>query len=318
MLAIMRKELADSFNSFRFLVLFLLVLVASGLGVYAMTEGIRSVLEQNHAVTSNGFVFLAMFTSSFPGLTFLDFATIVAIIVPITGIILGFDAINSERTGGTMSLVLAQPVYRDSVINGKFLAGLITLALMVGTAILLMAGFGIRIIGVPPTAEEIIRLFIYFVVTVVYGVFWMALAILFSILFRRAAGSLLVPIVLFIVLYFLWVFLGLGSALANAIVPVTNSSPLEVHIHNAQLQETLLRISPAYLFQEAVFFMINPSPIGLGIVTMEQASYILLNPLSLAQSLLAVWPHIVGLISLSAIFFAISYVVFMKQEVRAT
>ena len=35
MMAIIRKELADYFNSVRFLVLFLLVLVASGFGLYA-------------------------------------------------------------------------------------------------------------------------------------------------------------------------------------------------------------------------------------------------------------------------------------------
>jgi ABC-2 type transport system permease protein len=44
---------------------------------------------------------------------------------------LGFDAINSERTGGTISRILSQPVYRDSVINGKFLAGVITIAIAI-------------------------------------------------------------------------------------------------------------------------------------------------------------------------------------------
>src|SRR4030042_500415 len=188
MLAIVRKELADLFNSARFLILFLLVLIASGLGVIAIRDGIRAALEQNFAVTGDHFVFLAMFTASFPKITFFNFASVIALIGPIIGIVLGFDAINSERTGGTMSRLLAQPVYRDGVINGKFLAGLVTMSLMVGTALLLVAGFGLRMIGVPPTAEEIIRLFIYFVITVIYGAFWMAMAMLFSVLFRRAAG----------------------------------------------------------------------------------------------------------------------------------
>src|SRR4030042_5013118 len=132
MLAIVRKELADLFNSVRFFILFLLVLIASVLGVMAVRDGIRAALEQSFSVTVDHFVFLAMFTASFPKISFFNFAIVITIIVPIVGIALGFDTINSERTGGTMSRLLAQPVYRDNVINGKFIAGLITLALMIG------------------------------------------------------------------------------------------------------------------------------------------------------------------------------------------
>ena len=159
MVAIIRKELADYFSSVRFLILFLLMLIAAGISLYAAQQGIRAALEQSKAVTSGGFVFLTLFTSLFQGIPLLTF--VIGIIVPITGIALGFDAINSERSGGTLSRLLAQPVYRDSVINGKFLAGIIAMTLMVATTILLVAGYGIRMIGVPPTAEEIIRIFLY-------------------------------------------------------------------------------------------------------------------------------------------------------------
>ncbi len=311
MLAIVRKELADLFNSARFLVLFLLVLIASGLGVMAVRDGIRAALEQNFAITGDHFVFLAMFTASFPKVTFFNFAGVITMIVPIIGIALGFDSVNSERTSGTMSRLLAQPVYRDGVINGKFLAGLVTMALMIGTAVVLMAGFGIRMIGVPPTAEEIIRLFIYFVVTVVYGAFWIGLSMLFSVIFRRAAGSLLIPILLFII-FFIWIFLG------NVIAPVDTAGTVEAQIKSLQLQETILRISPSYLYQEAFSFLLNPVLMGMGIVSMDQASYMIPNPLSLGQVVLEIWPHIVALISLSVVLFAVSYIVFMKQEVRAT
>ena len=42
------------------------------------------------------------------------------------------------------------------------------------------------------------------------------------------------------------------------------------------------------------------------------------NPLSLGQSMILVWPNVTGLVSLSVICFAISYVLFMRQEIRAT
>ncbi len=311
MLAIVRKELADSFNSLRFFILFLLILVASGLGIYAVQQGIRTALEQNQALTEGGYIFLAMFSSYFPNVTFLNYAIVISFVVPITGIILGFDAINSERTGGTMSRLLAQPVYRDSVINGKFLAGIITMALMIGISLLLVIGFGLRIVGVRPTEEEIIRVFLYFVITVFYGAFWMGLAMLFSVLFRRAASSLLIPLVLFI-FFFCWIYL------VQAIVPLDNTMSLENYVNNIELRETLSRISPAYLFEQTNIMLLTLQWKGLGLPSISELSHILLNPISLGQTLLEIWPHIVVLISLSVVFFSISYIVFMKQEIRST
>ncbi len=316
MIAIIRKELADYFNSVRFLVLFLLVLAAGAGGLYAASHGIREALQESDAVTQGGFVFLALFTSSWGGLPI--FTMIIAIIIPITGIVLGFDAINSERSGGTLSRLLAQPVYRDSVINGKFMAGIISMSLMVGATLLLVAGFGLRMIGVPPSSEEIIRLFIYGLLTVVYGAFWMGLAMLFSVIFRRAAGSLLVPIVIFLIIYFFWVFLGFGQAIANAVSPISAESDIATQIQQAGMQQTIRSLSPSFLFQEAYLVLLIPIWKGMGAITYSDLSYMLTNPLSLGQSLLAIWPHMVSLVSLSAICFGISYIIFMKQEIRAT
>lgn len=316
MVAIIRKELADYFSSVRFFVLFLLMLVAAGISLYAAQQGVREALQQSQAVTSGGFVFLTLFTSSFQDIPLLTF--VIGIIVPITGIALGFDAINSERSGGTMSRLLAQPVYRDSVINGKFIAGIIAMTLMVATTLLLVAGYGLRMIGVPPTAEEIIRLFLFGVLTIIYGAFWMGLAMLFSVVFRRAAGSLLVPLVLFLFFYIFWVELGMGTAVVGAISPIDTGSDVATQIQQASMQGTLLRLSPSYLFEEAYIVLLVPVWKGLGVITYSDLSYMLPNPLSLGQSLLAIWPHMVGIVGLSAICFAISYILFMKQEIRAS
>jgi ABC-2 type transport system permease protein len=42
------------------------------------------------------------------------------------------------------------------------------------------------------------------------------------------------------------------------------------------------------------------------------------NPLSLGQSLIQVWPQLVIIIALAIICFALSYVLFMRQEIRST
>ena len=307
MFAIVRKELADYVTSIRFIASFLLVIVVSVTGLVAASQGIRS------ANLPEGIVFLGLFTTSgavAPSLTYL-----VSLLVPIIGIAMGFDAINSERAGGTLSRVLAQPVFRDSVINGKFLAGVVALAIMVGTMLLLVAGYGLSMIGVPPTPEEIIRLFGYFAMTIVYGAFWMGLAILFSITFRRVAASLLFSLALW--LFFSIFILLIAPGIANVLIPTADGAQAEL-IRNVELQRMITRFSPNVLFQEATTVLLVPLVRSLGMVSASQAAYMVPNPLSLGQSILLIWPHITSLISLSAVCFAVSYILFMRQEIRAT
>jgi len=307
MIAILRKELADYFTSVRFVILLILVVFVTAFGLVAAAQGIRS------ANLPEGIVFLGLFTT--PGKVLPPLTYLVMLMVPIIGIALGFDAINSERTGGTLSRILAQPVFRDSVINGKFLAGIFTLSVMVGAMLTLVSGYGLIMIGVPPSAEEVIRIFIYLFFTIVYGAFWLGLAILFSIIFRRAAASLLFLLALWLILSIF--ILPVAAAIANAIAPTAEGSAAEL-ARNAELQQMIARLSPNILFQEATRVLLVPSVRSLGMVSVSQVAYMIPNPLSLGQSLLIVWPHLTSLVSLSAICFAISYVLFMRQEIRAT
>ena len=294
MATIFRKEMADYFTSIRIVILFLLVFGASAAGLFASFQGIRAV------GADTGFVFLKLFTTS--GSAIPSLTTFIALFVPIIGIALGFDAINSERSSGTLSRILSQPIYRDNVINAKFLAGIATLFIMLFATMLIVAGYGLRMIGVPPNSEEIIRIFLYLILTVIYGAFWMGLAILFSVLFRKIATSLLSSIGLWLFFGFFWV-----SLIVPAIAKTTEASLL------------LQRISPHTLFGEATTVLLLPIWRGAGLLTAgEELQYMLLNPLSLGQSMLIVWPHIIGLIGITAICFAASYVLFMRQEIRAT
>jgi ABC-2 type transport system permease protein len=298
MLTILRKELADYFTSVRCFILFLLIFIASGLTIYAAYSGIRE------ASIDPGPVFIKLFTT---GEDLPSLAVFIALLVPVIGIALGFDAINGERSSGTLNRILSQPVYRDSVINGKFLAGIITMAIMIGTIILIVGGYGLRMIGVPPGAEEIIRIFIYFISAVIYGAFWMGLAILFSVLFRNLAVSLLFPLAI-------WIFFGMPTSIFNPyisfIVPAITDS--------VGTSLMLFRISPYFLFGESTVALLSPSFRGLSILTVSDTTGMILNPLSLDQSLLIVWPQLTVLIALTAICFAVCYIVFMRQEIRST
>lgn len=315
MITVFQKELSDLFTSWRFIILFAMVFVAGVFTLYVDSMNIRG------GVTgTTEFVFLKLFTTSdenLPGL--FQFLNLIAIFfVPIVGIALGFDAINEERNSGTMSRLLSQPIFRDAVINGKFLAGVFTIAVMITSIILIIAGAGLRMIGVPPSSEEIIRLMLYLAITIVYGAFWLGLAILFSIFFRRVATSVLASLAVWMFLFFFVQVL--AGVIANIMVPIDQGASSEAILSNLGVQSTVLQFSPVRLYQEAVSVILVPDA-----RTLKQtiqllgggAARMLPNPLSLGQSLLTIWPHLVSIVALTAVCFGISYTKFMREEIRA-
>jgi len=74
---------------------------------------------------------------------------------------------------------------------------------------------------------------------------------------------------------------------------------------------------PNQLFKEATTTLLMPSVRSLGPLTMEQVYGTIPGPLPLGQSLLLVWPQVIGLIAATVICFALSYLSFMRREIRS-
>jgi len=312
LLEILRKELADSFNSKRFIILFLLVYLAGIATIYIAAQNIRTAVGDS---TRN--IFLSLFVVSGSDLPF-SFPLFMSIFIPIIGIALGFDAINSERTGGNLSRVLAQPIYRDSLINGKFLSGLTVISVLIVSVVAIVAGLGLRLIGVPPEAEEILRLFIFIVVSILYGAFWMSLSVLFSVLFKKTSTSALAAIAVWI---FLFLFMGIiANLIAGAAFPLSQDSTVAQVADYDNLFRMISRISPGTLYAESIQAILIPV-MGSSSPTMMMIglySGLMPSPLPLSQSLMLVWPQLVGLVALTAVCFAVAYVKFMREEIRST
>jgi len=312
LLEIFRKELADSFNSKRFVILFLLVYMAGIATIYIAAQNIRAAVGD-----STRDIFLNLFIVSGSNMPF-SFPLFMSIFIPIVGIALGFDAVNSERTSGNLSRLLAQPVYRDSLINGKFLAGLTMITILIVSVVFIVAGLGLRLIGVPPEAEEILRLFMFVIVSILYGAFWMSLAVLFSVLFKKTSTSALASIAVWI---FLFLFMGIiANLIAGAVFPVNQDSTVAQVADYDNLYRMINRISPGTLYAESIQAILLPV-MGSSSPTMMMIgmySGLVPSPLPLSQSLTLVWPQLVGLVALTAVCFAVAYIKFMREEIRST
>ncbi|HEX5779922.1 MAG TPA: ABC transporter permease [Xanthobacteraceae bacterium] len=308
--AVTMKELADHLSSARMRVLeWLIVLTA----VAALIGTIQQVRD---TVSEDPFVFLKLFTEARQPLP--SFVGILGFLIPLMAIGLGFDAINSEHNRRTLSRVLSQPIYRDALLMGKFLAGLVTLAFSLIVLWLLVIGLGLILLGVPPSTEEVLRSLAFLVVALAYAGIWLAAAMFFSIVFRSPATAALTTLGLWLFLTVLWPALSPG--IAQIMAP---PDPLYALIGQSDpdtlvWQQMLGRVSPSTLFAEVVQVVLNPATRAIGPVFISQLEGALMgSPLPLGQSLLIAWPQLVTLIAGTIILFVAGYVVFQRQEVRA-
>lgn len=304
------KELTDQLLSLRFVILLALLVLTAAAAVYAAAGSLRDVAQQASEARE---VFLALFTVS--GETVPSFTSLVAFLVPLLGIGLAFDAINGERAQRTLPRLLSHPIHRDDVINGKFAAGLGIVAFGLALLTLVVAGVGIWRLGVVPTADEVGRLLIWLALTVLYVGFWFGVATLCSVAFRRAATSALVVLGVWLALTLFGTIL--AGILADAIRPVPDEPTLNERLSNARLELALERISPSRLYEEATIALLNPEVRSLGLLLPAQVDRAVRSSLDLEQSLLLAWPQIVGIVGLAVVAFAVAYVLFMRQEVRA-
>ena len=308
------KEFSDGILSVRFIILIALLGLPAIGAIYSTAAFVG-----NNAGSLTGIpgLFVAIFAHQDPNSQVPSFASILALLGPLLGIAFGFDAINGERAERTLPRLVAQPIHRDAVIIGKFVAGLAVIGLVLGVVTLLVSAVAFLVLGVSVGPDEIFRLLGWFVLALAYLGFWLAFAMLCSVVFRRAATSLFVAIALWIVLtVFAQLLVGI---VAGYVAPVPASPTIDQQVTNAQVQLDLARISPGTLYVEASEYLLDPRVQTVGIVPADQANdqRAIPSTLTFAQSLLLAWPQIVALIALTVTCFGLAYIGFMRQEVRA-
>ena len=307
---IVNKEIADHLRSWRFIILVAIIALICIGSLYTALTTLGETLKSSNA--NNSFLFLRLFTASDGTLP--SFILFISFLGPLLGIALGFDAISSEQSKGTLSRMLSQPIYRDYVLNAKFVAALLVVTILFFALGFLMMAFGLIAIGIPPTADEFLRMIAFLLVSVLYVAFWLNLSILFSICFKQAATSALASIAIWL---FFSVFYGM---ILNIVGKSISPSPWATDTQIIAFQNfmlNLLRISPIELYNEVTNTLLLPSLRSLGPLSMEQVQGAISSPLSVGQSLLVSWPQLIALIALTLLCFGLSYVLFMRREIRS-
>jgi ABC-2 type transport system permease protein len=306
----------DHFSSIRFLLISALIVMVGVIIASMVGMGIQ---EESKGMAKPTLLFLWLFTSTGKLFSFVQF---IGFFGPLIGIFLGFDSINRERVSRTLSKLVSQPIYRDSIINAKFLSGATVIAIVLVAIVLLISGLGIRLIGVVPGSEEVWRLVIYLITSILYISFWLGISILFSVIFRSTGTSALASLAIWIFFSF---FVSLGAGfLADAVAPISQSSTgvdPELIIKHEQVQRITSLFSPMALYSDATITILDPmrkttqSLILMGPLERLSLSRFQ-NPLPLLQSLFIVIPHLISIVAITLLCFGLCYFIFMRQEIR--
>ncbi len=305
-----RKEFGDHVRSARFVILVVLVSLAGLAAVHSASGPIRDAADSASSTPS---IYLYLFTLSPDRVP--AFHEFLGILGPLLGIAFGFDAVNSERAQGTLPRLVAQPIHRDEILNGKFVAGISAIALALVSVTAIVAGYGALRLGVGPSVGDVVRIIGFLVVALVYIGLWLAVAMLLSVTTRRAATAALATLGAWLVFT---LFGGLiAGVVADTVHPVASDAPVEDVLANARIELNIRRLSPDELYKEATSVLLNPARQSTGIVVVDQSSGALPSTLPLDQSLLLAWWQIVTLFGGVVAVFTASYVIFMRQEVRA-
>jgi ABC-2 type transport system permease protein len=315
-----RKEFGDHILSSRFIVLIIVLGIAAAIPLYFLAGEIRDAAQNLEEFPA---LFLALFWTAPSSVEQIQLPAVVgfiSIVGPLLGLAFSFDAINGERAEGTLPRLLSQPIHRDDVINGKFLAGMAVIGMTLLIVILGISAFGFIRLGIVPDAFELLRAAVWVLVTFAYVAFWLAFGLLLSVVVRRAATSALIGFGVWLLLTFFGrLIVGLAAGL---IAPLSATG--EDLARNIAFQANLYRLLPDTLYREASLILLNPQSAAAASVQTpatvagyEQAQQQISSLLSLDQSLLLVWPQVIALVALTVGVFALAYIQFMRQEVRA-
>ena len=264
-------------------------------------------------------LFLLLFTATGKLFSFVQF---IGFFGPLIGIFLGFDSINRERVSRTLSKIVSQPIYRDSIINAKFLAGVTIIAIVLVAIVLLISGLGhpAHRSGSGPgrdLASGDLHRHQSSLHLLLVGDFDLVLCGFseHGDLCTGLAGDM----------DFLLLFCEPGGGFFGG---CRRSDRSKRRKRRSQCGDqaraspkTVSLFSPMTLYSEATNTILDPTrKTTRSIILMGPLERLSLsrfqNPLPLVQSIVIVIPHLISIVAITFSSFGICYLVFMRQEIR--
>ena len=304
-LNIAMKEVYVSIKSKRFAILISIYALLLLLLSYSLRDNLNELVSPSVESMSIGLFGVngEILATPLSVMLFLNF-TFFTVIGAILGASLGADAINKEVESGTIKTLLGHPVYRDEVINGKFLGNACVLMITVLVGYVFTIAF-LLINGTPLDGGSILRGFVAFLLTLLYSLVFLSISLLFSTLFKKPETSMLVSIGLAIFLTMIYgLIVSLMAQHLAGEMPPHGTPAFEIWMENSKLWEQRLHfINPAHHYAALVIAVFAGDRIANYYVPFGESLTLMFNSLSML---------LVFLLSP----FALAYVRFMTSDLR--
>jgi len=326
MTAIVKKEFTDFISSPKFWIVFfifvLMMLSSAYQGFQNYSNGMEQYQQQikKQTIFEEGSKPPSIFSMEIPKPSLLNsffgLMESFSLIGALLALTLGYDAISKERKRGTLKVLLSYPIYRDSVINGKFISGILALTLTVFFTTSILIGI-IIYEGILVTNEEIIRMFLFVFSSLIYMILFLGIGIFLSVILKEESSSLFASMIVWIMSAIIYPILII--AISDIIVPVDLESQMFlstkernlVMFGRERLKFTLLKISPSFNFRQLSRSMLSPyKPL------FAETSFGNPESITFMQSLSYSWSNAAILLGLLVVTFVASYIIFMRQDVR--
>jgi ABC-type transport system involved in multi-copper enzyme maturation permease subunit len=167
-----------------------------------------------------------------------DFVYIIKVVLSLVALLFGFDAISREREDGTLKQMLSNALPRSTLLMGKWLGNVLSLAV----PILLVTLLGIVLMGLDPSIHVgqmgAGRLVLLIAVALVYMAFFLSLGMFISAITRRSASSLVILLLVWSLLVF--ILPNLGTLAARQLVDLPSVRSLSEKREQIWTREVLL------------------------------------------------------------------------------
>jgi len=301
-LIVARKEIAENFKSVRYwaiIGLFVLLYVASTYAIGFAVRGFGGLPVGGRARTV-----LQLSIQVVNALTY---------IAPLLGIALGFGAIAAEREKGTIRLVLARPIYRDDLINGKLIAAVTLIVLAISLSTTLAVPLAVALQNVNVTVEDFARLALLVLPATLLALAYYAIALFVSVNAGRSSHALVVSLAVWI--FFTFILPVIVAFVAFQIlgpppaIPFNATRPLgqvprqlqEYYSRYNQVVSTIQLVSPTARF----------SSLASALFALRSQSGVYEE---LSTALARRWIDAAVLATYIAVFLIASYIVFLRRQ----
>ena len=265
----------------------------------------------------------------------------------ILAIAMGFDLITREKESRSLKSLLSHPVFRDEIINGKALGGILALVFAVGIAFLILFAM-LLLFSIVPDMDEFWRIVLFGAVTVLCLLTYFSIALMSSTVSKDSGRSLMYAFIIVLALSFAMPMIG-GMVVKGVVGErperpeflshmeiesgkfVTHIGPMneeeeeewERYIEELKaysekkwaIQDAFEIFSPDSNYMAVSISLTNPY---LKVVHGGSwgSSYTPGETTSIRKSLEKVWKNILALIILPVVFFALAYIKFMRMDIR--